>query len=108
MSQASGLIVFYFDDVRRSITIEEALILSDWLHKTRVLAACPLVERLDSEMQAQDLQGIELISDERIVLRELLTNADLGEYGGLKKLAQVLQAVTLTEPLEGEESAEDS
>ncbi len=49
-----------------------------------------------------------MTNDQRIVLRELLTNTDPGEYGGLKKLAQVLQAVTFTEPLEGEEPAEDA
>ena len=59
-------------------------------------------------VRLQDRERIELTNDERIVLRELLTNTDLSEYGGLKKLAQVLQAVAFTEPLESEEPAKDA
>jgi hypothetical protein len=85
-------ITFYFDEVRRSISVEEALILSDWLHKTRTLAAGPLAERIDSEIETQDArEGIELDVDARHVLRELFTDADLGEHAELKNLAQALQ-----------------
>ena len=99
MSNAN-LITFHVYEVRRSVSLVEALILSDWLHKTRVLVAGPLAKRLDSEIQAKDRQGIELDADSSVVLRDLLTDTDLGQYGGLKGLAQALRSATWNEPVE--------
>ena len=52
--------MFYFNGVRRSIAIDEALILSGWLHRTRSLAADPLARRIDAETDATDRPWIEL------------------------------------------------
>ncbi|MFL5960118.1 MAG: hypothetical protein ACJ75G_07650 [Gaiellaceae bacterium] len=95
-------ITFYFNGVRRSITLEDALILSGWLHKTRSLAAGPLARRLDAETDGTDRPGIELSADWRRVLRELLSGADVGECAGLKSLAQTLQSEVWDEPVESE------
>jgi hypothetical protein len=72
--------------------------LSDWLHKTRVLAAGHLAQRLEEEIttNAEDRAGVELNSDARVVLR------DLGKHAGLKLLAGTLQSEVWNEPLEGD------
>jgi hypothetical protein len=99
-----GSITFYFDDVLRSISLEEASMLSHWLHKTRVLAAGTLAQRLDEEVttNAEDRTGIELDSGARVVLRDLLTNVDLSKHARLKGLAQTLQSEIWNKPLEAE------
>jgi hypothetical protein len=93
-------ISFQFDEVVRSVSLDEALILSDWLHKTRVLAAGPLVEQLDAEIQTSNNDVIELDADSRAVLRDLLADTDLGDFGGLRALAQALRGEILNEPTE--------
>jgi hypothetical protein len=100
-------ITFYFNGVRRSISFEEASMLSDWLHKTRINAAQSLAQRLEAEMttNADDRTGVELDTAERGVLRDLLTDVDLDEHAGLKGLAVVLRGEILNEPLNGESPA---
>ena len=99
--------MFYFNGVRRSIAIDEALILSGWLHKTRSIAADPLARRIDAETDATDRPGIELSQAGRTVLRELLSGNDLGEYAGLSVLLRTLQGEIWNQPLEGERSFDE-
>jgi hypothetical protein len=81
-----------FDNVEQTLSVDEAVVLRDWLKRTHALAAQDLAQRLTAHLASDQLDmPFDLDPDEALSVRFVLVDANVVGQPELEALRKTLQ-----------------